>query len=70
MMSKLAMLSSVMTLVIVGSASLLEEILTRNDYIHEFHFFSGDHSETYWSKHVDEYLRWYVKQWQAEPLEQ
>jgi enterochelin esterase-like enzyme len=54
----------------LGSASLLEEILTRNDYIHEFHLFAGDHSETYWSAHVDEYLRWYVKQWQTEPVEQ
>jgi enterochelin esterase-like enzyme len=53
-----------------GSASLLEEVLTRNDYIHEFHLFAGDHSETYWSAHVDEYLRWYVKQWQPEPVEQ
>lgn len=53
-----------------GSASLLEEVLTRNDYIHEFHLFAGDHSETYWSTHVDEYLRWYVKQWQTEPHEQ
>jgi len=53
-----------------GSALLLEEILTRNDYIHEFHLFAGDHSETYWSAHVDEYLRWYVKQWQTEPVEQ
>jgi enterochelin esterase-like enzyme len=53
-----------------GSAFLLEEILTRNDYIHEFHQFSGDHSETYWSAHVDEYLRWYVKQWPADPVEQ
>jgi enterochelin esterase-like enzyme len=54
----------------LGSASLLEEILTRNDYIHEYHFFPGDHSENYWGAHVDEYLRWYVEQWQAEPLEQ
>jgi enterochelin esterase-like enzyme len=53
-----------------GSALLLEEVLTRNDYIHEFHLFAGDHSETYWGAHVDEYLRWYVKQWQTEPIEQ
>jgi enterochelin esterase-like enzyme len=53
-----------------GSALLLEEVLTRSDYIHEFHLFAGDHSETYWSAHVDEYLRWYIKQWQTEPIEQ
>lgn len=54
----------------LGSAILLEDVLTRNDYIHEFHQFSGDHSELYWSAHVDEYLRWYVKQWPTEPVEQ
>lgn len=54
----------------LGSAGLLEEILTRQNYIHEYHLFAGDHSETYWSAHVDEYLRWYVKQWQEEPAAQ
>ncbi len=53
-----------------GSALLLEDVLTRNNYIHEFHQFSGDHSEVYWSAHVDEYLRWYVKQWPADAPEQ
>jgi enterochelin esterase-like enzyme len=54
----------------LGNGLLFEEILTRQNYIHEFHLFAGDHSETYWSAHVDEYLRWYVKQWQTEPIEQ
>jgi enterochelin esterase-like enzyme len=53
-----------------GTALLLEEILTRNNYIHEFHQFTGDHSESYWGAHVDEYLRWYVKQWPADAAEQ
>lgn len=51
----------------LGSGRLLEQVLTRNNYLHEFHLFSGDHSEIYWSAHVDEYLRWYVKAWQATP---
>jgi enterochelin esterase-like enzyme len=50
-----------------GTALLLEEILTRNDYIHEFHQYPGDHSESYWGAHVDEYLNWYVKQWSTDP---
>jgi enterochelin esterase-like enzyme len=54
----------------LGSASQLEEILTRQNYIHEFHLFAGDHSETYWSAHVDEYLRWYIKQWPTDPATQ
>jgi len=51
----------------LGSGRLLEETLTRNNYLHEFHLFSGDHTELYWSAHVDEYLRWYAKAWQASP---
>jgi len=49
----------------LGSSRLLEEVLTRNNYIHEFYMFSGDHTENYWGAHVDEYLRWYVKGWQT-----
>jgi enterochelin esterase-like enzyme len=46
-------------------ALLLEEILTRNDYVHEFHRYSGDHSEVYWSAHAERYLRWYTQVWEA-----
>lgn len=45
------------------SILLFEEILTRNGYIHEFHFYAGSHTEEYWSAHVEEYLRWYVQAW-------
>jgi len=44
-----------------------EEALARNDYFHEYHFYSGDHSEDYWVRHVEEYLRWYVQAWQEAP---
>ncbi len=44
----------------------LEEILTRNEYLHEYHRFVGDHTEVYWSAHVDEYLRWYTEIWNDE----
>jgi enterochelin esterase-like enzyme len=54
----------------LGSGTLLEEVLTRNNYIHEYHLFSGDHTETYWSAHVEDYLLWYVEQWQEKPQEQ
>jgi enterochelin esterase-like enzyme len=54
----------------LSSAVLFEEILTQNDYIHEFHLFSGDHTEAYWGAHVDEYLLWYIQQWQKETSEQ
>ena len=48
----------------LGSGRLLEEVLTRNNYIHEFHLFTGDHTELYWSAHVEDYLRWYADAWQ------
>ena len=49
---------------------LFEETLTRNDYIHEFHRFSGDHTENYWGAHVGQYLRWYAQGWLEKPSEQ
>jgi len=51
-------------------ALLLEDILTRNDYLHEFHRFTGEHTENYWSAHVGEYLHWYAQVWQGTPAEQ
>ncbi len=54
----------------LSRAILFEEILTQSDYLHEFHLLSGDHTENYWSAHVDKYLRWYVEQWEKEPVEQ
>jgi enterochelin esterase-like enzyme len=48
----------------LGRVLQLEQVLTRTDSEHEFHLFSGDHTETYWNAHVDEYLRWYARAWQ------
>lgn len=42
----------------------LEETLTAYNYLHEFHVYPGDHTEGYWSRHTEEYLRWYVEGWQ------
>lgn len=47
----------------LASVLAFEEVLVRNDYFHEFHFYAGDHSEAYWAAHVDEYLLWYVEAW-------
>jgi len=49
---------------------LLEDILTRNDYPHEFYRFAGDHTEVYWSAHTETYLRWYTQSWQEAPAAQ
>ncbi len=52
------------------SILVFEEMLARNNYIHEYYFYTGDHTEDYWGAHVEEYLRWYAQAWQAEPIEQ
>ncbi|MBE7432781.1 MAG: hypothetical protein HS100_02590 [Anaerolineales bacterium] len=44
-----------------------ERMLTRNGIQHEYHFFSGDHSEVYWGAHASYYLRWYAKAWKEKP---
>jgi enterochelin esterase-like enzyme len=48
----------------------LEEVLTKTEYIHEYHRFVGDHTENYWGAHVKDYLRWYTEPWQEEALAQ
>ena len=30
---------------------------------HEWHLYSGAHTEAYWSAHVEEYMRWYAEGW-------
>ncbi len=54
----------------LGGSVLFEEVLTQNNYIHTFHRFTGDHTETYWSAHVRQYLRWYIKIWRENAAEQ
>ena len=54
----------------LGTVLVLEDILTRNDYIHDFHLFTGDHSENYWGAHAETYLRWYIQAWQEAPAGQ
>jgi enterochelin esterase-like enzyme len=36
-----------------------------NDFglFHEWHLYSGAHTEEYWSAHVEEYIRWYAEGW-------
>ncbi len=45
------------------STQMIETIFTQFDLPHEWHLYSGDHTEEYWSAHVEEYIRWYVGQW-------
>jgi enterochelin esterase-like enzyme len=40
-----------------------ESLLTEKNIPHEWHLYSGRHEEAYWSAHVEEYLRWYARDW-------
>ncbi|MFN2211809.1 MAG: alpha/beta hydrolase [Anaerolineales bacterium] len=45
------------------SAIWFEELLTEYRIPHEWHLYPGYHEEAYWAEHVEEYLRWYTKNW-------
>jgi enterochelin esterase-like enzyme len=42
---------------------LLESTLTDAGVPHEWHLYPGYHEESYWSAHVEEYIRWYAQEW-------
>lgn len=48
---------------IAKGSAWLEDFLTRYDIPHEWHLFSGEHEEDYWRSHIEDYLRWYTKEW-------
>jgi len=51
----------------LGSVMQFENLLSYYQVPHEWHMYSGDHSETYWSAHVMEYLQWYAEGWKSVP---
>ncbi len=48
---------------VLKSALWFEQLLTDTGIPHEWHLFSGEHDETYWKSHVEQYLRWYAANW-------
>jgi len=44
-------------------ATLVEAQFNENGLSHEWHLYSGAHTEEYWSAHVNEYIEWYAEQW-------
>ena len=40
-----------------------EGILDDYNVPHEFYVFPGNHTENYWITHVEQYIRWYTKDW-------
>lgn len=48
---------------ILQSAQWFEDLLNERSIPHQWNLFTGDHSEAYWSSHVELYLRWYAAEW-------
>lgn len=47
----------------LSMAKQVEDMFNDAGLQHEWHLYSGDHTEKYWSAHVEEYIRWYADQW-------
>lgn len=47
----------------LGRSKLVEETFTKFQIPHELHINPGEHTEDYWSAHVEEYIRWYAGRW-------
>ena len=41
----------------------VESIFTDNGIVHEWHLYSGAHTEEYWRSHTSEYIDWYAAEW-------
>ena len=48
---------------ILNSARWFENLLTEERIPHEWYLFSGYHEEAYWQSHLEQYLRWYARDW-------
>jgi len=53
----------------LAMASLVEAQFNGFGLPHEWHLYSGGHTEEYWSAHVEEYIRWYAEGWNNEPTD-
>jgi enterochelin esterase-like enzyme len=45
------------------TAQTFADLLDENSIPHEWYLFNGGHTETYWSAHLEQYLRWYARDW-------
>jgi len=50
----------------LAMAISVEAQFTENGLAHEWHRYSGAHTEEYWSAHVDEYIDWYAERWNSQ----
>jgi enterochelin esterase-like enzyme len=52
---------------ITQETTWVEKLLTKHGIAHEWHMGAGGHNDVYWRAHVEEYLRWYSRDWGSEP---
>lgn len=45
------------------SAKEFADLLDQYHIPHEWYFYKNGHTETYWSEHLEQYLRWYARDW-------
>lgn len=48
---------------IMESSIWFEDLLTQRGIPHEWHIFAGEHNESYWQGHIEEYMRFYIAAW-------
>jgi enterochelin esterase-like enzyme len=54
----------------LGPIRRFENLLTYYRVPHEWHIYSGDHTEAYWQAHVSEYLKWYAEGFAAPAVQE
>ena len=54
----------------LSMAQLVEAQFNEHGLSHEWHLYSGAHTEEYWSAHVEEYIQWYAEGWNNTTLNQ
>lgn len=47
-------------------AQVVESQFNKDGLVHEWHLYSGAHTEEYWRAHVEEYIQWYAEGWNNE----
>lgn len=48
---------------LIRSTLWFENILNQKGIPHEWYLFPGLHEEAYWHAHIEQYLRWYARDW-------
>jgi enterochelin esterase-like enzyme len=48
---------------ILRSAEWFEQLLTERNIPHEWYLYPGYHEEAYWQSHIEQYIRWYARDW-------